>query len=277
MVTPRRQTINKRTVPSSGFHLTDVPPRLLKLIAAFVVLLMLLAGVLGVRAMLNNPENLPISKIDLQGDRKFIKDTDLRAVIDKYKQTNLHLLDADALTADLETLPWVRSITLRKAWPDQLIVMVEEQAPVAFWGRERLMNKYGELFVAELPSMRGVFPTLYSPEDNGRKMGERYLNVKEWLKGLPLELSELTEDEGGSWRIKIKEGPEVMIGSENQALRMQRFRVGFQQELAKKLNNIRRVDLRYTNGFAVEWKKSPVGSRDSTDGVAGVSDVKERT
>jgi len=113
----------------------DVPPRLLKLMAAFVVLLMLLAGVLGVRAMLNNPENLPISKIDLQGDRKFIKDTDLYAVIDKYKQTNLHLLDADALTADLETLPWVRSITLRKAWPDQLIVMVEEQSPVAFWGR----------------------------------------------------------------------------------------------------------------------------------------------
>ena len=77
MATPRRQTVNKRTAPSSGFHLMDVPPRLLKLMAAFVVLLMLLAGVLGVRAMLNNPENLPISKIDLQGDCIFIKDMDL--------------------------------------------------------------------------------------------------------------------------------------------------------------------------------------------------------
>ena len=91
-----------------------------------------------------------------------------------------------------------------------------------------------------------------------------------------LATSELTEDEGGSWRIKIKDGPEVMIGSEDQERRMQRFRVGFQQELAKKLGNVRRVDLRYTNGFAVEWKKSPVGSRDSTDGVAGVSDDKKR-
>ena len=235
-----------------------------------------MAGVLGGRAMLNNPENLPISRIDLKGDRKFIKDVDLQAVIEKYKQTNLYLLDTDTLRTDLETLPWVRSVTLRKAWPAHLIVGIEEQHPVAFWGRERLMNQYGELFAAELPSMRGVFPTLYSPQDNGREMGERYLEVKEWLKGLPLELSELTEDESGSWRIKIKEGPEVMIGSEDQRLRMQRFRVGFQQELAKKLNNVRRVDLRYTNGFAVEWKKSPVGSRDSTNGVAGVSDVKER-
>ncbi|WMP18522.1 cell division protein FtsQ/DivIB [Thiothrix lacustris] len=274
MASPRRQTAHKRSQP--GFHLADIPPGLLKLIAAFIVALMLLAGVLGGRAMLNNPENLSISRIDLQGDRKFIKDVDLQAVIDKYKQTNLYLLDTDTLRADIETLPWIRSVTLRKAWPDHLIIGIEEQHPVAFWGRERLMNQYGELFVAELPSMRGVFPTLYSPQDNGREMAERYLEVKEWLKGLPLELSELTEDESGSWRIKIKDGPEVMIGSEDQARRMQRFRVGFQQELAKKLSNVRRVDLRYTNGFAVEWKKSPVGSRDSMDGVTGVSDVKER-
>ena len=274
MAVARRPAVNKR--PHSDFHLADIPPGLLKLSALFVVALMLLAGVLGGRAMLNNPENLPISRIDLKGDRKFIKDADLQAVIEKYKQTNLYLLDTDTLRTDLETLPWVRSVTLRKAWPAHLIVGIEEQHPVAFWGRERLMNQYGEIFAAELPSMRGVFPTLYSPQDNGREMGERYLEVKEWLKGLPLELSELTEDESGSWRIKIKEGPEVMIGSEDQRLRMQRFRVGFQQELAKKLNNVRRVDLRYTNGFAVEWKKSPVGSRDSTNGVAGVSDVKER-
>lgn len=274
MAAPRRQASNKRT--SASFHLTDIPQGLLRLMTAFILVLMLLAGVLGARAMLNNPENLPISQIDLQGERKFIKDADLNAVIDKYKQTNLYLLDTDTLRVDLETLPWVRAVTLRKAWPDHLIVGIEEQHPVAFWGRERLMNQYGELFVAELPAMRGVFPTLYSPQDNGREMGERYLEVKAWLKGLPLELSELTEDDGGSWRIKIKDGPEVMIGSEDQERRMQRFRVGFQQELAKKLGNVRRVDLRYTNGFAVEWKKSPVGSRDSTDGVAGVSDVKER-
>ncbi len=198
------------------------------------------------------------------------------AVIDKYTHTNLFLLDADALEADLETQPWVRGITLRKAWPDQLIVKVEEQQPVAFWGRERLMNQYGELFSAESSSLRGVFPTLFSPEDKGREMGERYIKVKDWLKGLPLEISEMTEDESGSWRLKIKDGPEVLIGSEDQEHRIQRFRVGFQQELASKLGNVRRVDLRYTNGFAVEWKKSPVGSRDSRNGVAGVSDVKER-
>ncbi|MEB4592094.1 FtsQ-type POTRA domain-containing protein [Candidatus Thiothrix sp. Deng01] len=273
MAKPRRKTA-KHSRPD--FRLTEVSPRLLRLVTVFALALVLLGAVLGARAFLNNPENLSISRVDVQGERKFIKDTELQAVIEKYTHTNLYLLDTDALEADLETLPWVRAVNLRKAWPDQLIVSVEEQHPVAFWGKERLMNQYGELFAADLPAMRGIFPTLYSPEDKGREMGERYIQVKGWLKGLPLEISELTEDEGGSWRLKIKGGPEVLIGNENQERRIERFKVGFQRELASKLGNLRRVDLRYTNGFAVEWKQSPIGSRGSTGGVAGVRDVKER-
>ena len=42
-----------------------------------------------------------------------------------------------------------------------------------------------------------------------------------------------------------------------------RFKVGFQRELASKLCNVRRIDLRYTNGFAVEWRQTPLGLRDS--------------
>lgn len=263
MAKRRRQTAKRL---GQGFNPAEISPSVLKLAALFALVLVLLGGVMGLRAMLNNPENLPISQIDIQGELKYIKDVDLRSIIEKYTQTNLYLLDVDALEADIETQPWVRAVTLRKAWPDQLIVEVEEQRPVAFWGKERLMNQYGELFAAELPSMQGIFPTLYSPEDKGREMGERFIQVREWLQGLPLEISELTEDERGSWRMKVKEGPEVLIGVEDQARRVERFRVGFLQELAGKLANVRRVDLRYTNGFAVEWKQSPVGSLNITGG-----------
>lgn len=97
--------------------------------------MVVLGGVLAGRTMLNNPKNLPISQIDVQGDLKFIKDEEMRKVIEKYTQTNLYLLDAEALEVDLETQPWVRSVTLRKSWPDRLIVVVEEQRPLAFWGK----------------------------------------------------------------------------------------------------------------------------------------------
>lgn len=66
------------------------------------------------------------------------------------------------------------------------------------------MNQFGELFTAELPE--ATLPMLYSPEDKGREMAQRFITVNAWLRGLPLELSELTEDASGSWRIELKGG-----------------------------------------------------------------------
>lgn len=259
-MTQRRRSPAKRMV--QRWQLPVLTPVMWRWGGVLLGFLILLGSVLAGRAWLHNPENLRISPVDIQGELKYLKDVQLREVIDKYTQTNLYLLDAEALTADLETLPWVRHVQLRQAWPRQLIVQVEEQKPVAFWGADRLMNQYGELFNADLPEKRGIFPLLYSPEDKGREMAERFVKVRGTLDGLPLEIAELTEDESGAWRIKLKDGPEVLLGNDNQERRLQRFRVGFQQELAKKLSNIRRIDLRYTNGFAVEWKQAPVSGLD---------------
>jgi cell division protein FtsQ len=260
----RRRPPPKRT--RKPFRLAAISPGVLRLAVVVALLLVVVGGVLTGRAMLNNPENMRISQIDVQGELKYLKDTDVRVIIGKYTLTNLYLLDAQALEADLETLPWVRVVRLHKVWPSRLVVQIEEQRPVAFWGADRLMNEFGELFSADLPAMRGIFPLLYSPEDKGREMAQRYLQVREWLKGLPLEIAELTEDESGAWRIKIKDGPEVLVGNDSQERRLKRLRVGFQQELAKKLGNIRRIDLRYTNGFAVEWKQPPASALDSMSG-----------
>lgn len=275
MAQVRRRTAAKSASQSVG--LARIPARVWKVGMLLALAIALLGGGFAFKSLLNNPENFTISRVDIQGERKFIKDEELRTVIEKYTKTNLHLLDTAALETDLKALPWVRNVILRKTWPDSLVVEVEEQQPVAFWGRERLMNPWGEIFAAELPSMRGVLPVLYSPEDKGREMGERYVQMKAWLKGLPLEIAELTEDDSGTWRMKIKGGPEIIIGNEDQERRIARFKVGFQRELVNKLANVRRIDLRYTNGFAVEWKQSRSDARGTTDGMAGVSNVKERS
>lgn len=257
---PRRPTVQAKRTPRQAWTLPTITPAMLRLATLLASLMVVIGGILGARAVLNNPENMPISQIDIQGKLEYIKDTDIRKIIDKYTHTNLYLLDAEALETELELQPWIRSVSLRKVWPAQLIVNVEEQHPVAFWGSDRLMNQYGDLFTAELSSMRGILPLLYSPENKGREMGERYIQVRDWLKGLSLEIAELTEDENGTWRIKIKDGPEVIVGNDDQQRRIQRFKVGVQKALANQLSKIRRVDLRYTNGFAVEWKQTPVSA-----------------
>ena len=66
---------------------------------------------------------------------------------------------------------------------------------------------------------------------------------------------EFKEDARGSWRIKLENGIVLKIGREHQAKRLKRFMVAYDQSLNEVLDKISVVDLRYTNGFAVKWKK----------------------
>jgi len=47
----------------------------------------------------------------------------------------------------------------------------------------------------------------------------------------------------------------LKIGREFQDKRLKRFMVAYDQSLYQVLDKISIVDLRYTNGFAVKWKK----------------------
>ncbi|HPQ95451.1 MAG TPA: cell division protein FtsQ/DivIB [Thiolinea sp.] len=223
---------------------------------SYVAALMVVAGaLLWVTAWINKPESLTINQIDWQGRFEYVSRAELEALAAPWVDTNLYLLDAARLETTLEGHPWVRDVSMYKAWPRQLIVRVEEQHPVAFWGDDQLLNQYGEVFPGTLVEKQGIFPTIYSPKASGREMGERYVRVMNVLKGLGLEVVELTEDDRGSWRMRFRQGPDVIIGRKEQDRRIERFKVGFMQELKSRFADIRRIDLRYTNGFAVEWVK----------------------
>ena len=196
----------------------------------------------------------PISKVEIKGDLKYVSRDNLQNVIKHYVNTNLYLLDDRGLESELEAIPWVRNVSLQKSWPQTLIINVEEHQAVAYWGKNQLLDQYGEIFNGSLPEKRKDFPVLYSPEDKGHEMGERYIQVLKWLKGVPMKVVSLTEDARGSWVIGFEDGLILNVGKKEQEKRLRRFVVGYQKALKKQIGEISLVDLRYTNGFAVEWK-----------------------
>jgi len=250
----QRKVVARKKQRKPAWSLTFTP-RVINALFAGAVFLILLGGGMWLGTWLNNPENLPIQKVEWKGDIKHLEQAELDALVEPYVATNLYLLDAKALEEALEAHSWVRSVSLNKAWPEQLTINLEEQFPVAFWGQKRLLNQFGEVFEGELPGKSGVFPTIFSPVDKGREMAERYVRLMKMLDGLGLDIVELTEDESGSWRMRFRQGQEVILGRKEQEKRVKRFRVGYMQELRAKFEDVRTIDLRYTNGFAIEWTR----------------------
>lgn len=226
-----------------------------KLIVVLFLVIMPVALIVATYQWMQDPQNLTITSVEVKGDLNILDKTQLQPVIEPFTKTNLYLLDEKALEMAIENHPWVYSASMTKIWPDKLVIKIFEQHPVAFWGDKEMLAENGEIIKASLKKKKGVLPLLYSPSDKGRNMATGFLKIRKWMKGFPLKMVEFKEDSRGSWQIKLENGMTLKIGREHQEKRLRRFMVGYDHSLKDVVNNVKTVDLRYTNGFAVKWKK----------------------
>lgn len=226
-----------------------------KLLAWIVFVFMPLTFVVVAYQWIQHPENLTITSVEVSGEFKVLNKAQLAPVIEPFTKTNLYLLDAKALEVAIENHPWVSSASMTKVWPDKLMVKIHEQKPVAYWGEDKMLAENGEIIDATLNDKKGLLPILYSPDGKGRNMATNFLQIRRWMTGLPLKITEFKKDNRGSWKVILENGITLKIGRDQQEKRLRRFMVGYQQSLASVMKQVRSVDLRYTNGFAVQWKE----------------------
>ena len=204
---------------------------------------------------IQNPGNLTIKSVEVTGDLSVLNKKQLQPIIESYAKTNLYLLDVDGLEKKIESNPWVHSASMTHVWPDKLTVRIYEQQPVAYWGDKAMLAENGEIIKAVLAEKSNDLPLLYSPENKGRNMATGFLKIRKMMKGFPVKLVEFKEDARGSWKIKLENGMTLKVGREHQEKRLKRFMVAYQESLKDVVEKISVVDLRYTNGLAVKWKK----------------------
>ena len=59
-------------------------------------------------------------------------------------------IDLQEVRQIVEGQSWVRKAVIQRSWPNALRIKIEAHKPLAFWGDGRLVNTYGEVFVANL-------------------------------------------------------------------------------------------------------------------------------
>lgn len=209
----------------------------------------------GMSQWIQNPENMKIDLVRVSGELRILDKGKLHAIIEPYTKTNLYLLDAEGLEKALEDNPWVQSASMTRILPDTLRVNVVEQNPVALWGKDAMLADDGQIIHAVWDEQKEELPTLYSPTVKGRNMAQGFLKIRQWMKGFPIRMTEFTENARGSWKIKLENGLVLKIGRDHQQKRLKRFMVAYKQSLMGSIDEIKVIDLRYTNGFAVQWKK----------------------
>ncbi|MBR9872382.1 MAG: FtsQ-type POTRA domain-containing protein [Gammaproteobacteria bacterium] len=162
--------------------------------------------------------------------------------------------DLADIKAVLEQRPWVESAAVKRVWPGRLVIDIREKKPLAYWSDGRLVSRSGELFSPPNPEVAGRLPKLSGPDERVREVISMARKMSEQLYGYGLGFAGLALEARGAWTLTLANGIEVVLGRDKVEQRFERFITVYENRLASRVDEVSRVDARYTNGIAVQWK-----------------------
>lgn len=205
-------------------------------------------------AVLRDPNTLPLKTVRIEGAFTHVSQQELQQAVTGAVNGGFLTVNVAAIRAAAKRLPWVRDATVRRVWPDTLRVNVVEQAPVANWGEQGLVNADGEIFTPPAASFPPNLPELRGPQETAPAVLAQYRAMSKTLAPLGLRIARLELDERRAWRATLDNGMELMLGRADAYARLLRFAQVYHGLLAAQAPRVARVDLRYSNGLAVRFK-----------------------
>jgi cell division protein FtsQ len=160
----------------------------------------------------------------------------------------------DAVSAAVKQIPWVAQADVRREWPHTLHVEIVEEAPVARWNGDGLMDAQGRVFARLSSGTYAALPLLTGRDQDSQDVLAEYDTLSNLVTPRGLAIAELDVDARGAATVKLNDGIEVRLGREDAAARLARFSAIALPALGARLGTVAYVDMRYTNGFAVGWK-----------------------
>lgn len=200
------------------------------------------------------PELLPVQSVRLSAAPQRVDAEAVLRVVRIEVRGNLFTADIERLRQSLEKLPWVRSVTIRREFPGRLAVQLEEHQVLARWNEHALVNRQGEVFVAESAQM---LPSFIGPDGASAEVAQQYTQFSQQLAGLNLRVTQLALSPRHAWQLRLSNGVVLELGREEMQQRVARFVTGYPySQVALQGEQLRYVDLRYRNGFAVRVGRS---------------------
>lgn len=202
----------------------------------------------------------PIARISVQGDLAYVSQEAVQRRIAPFTQGNFFSVDLRSMREELESMPWIAHAEVRRVWPDQIDVRLEEQLPIARWGDEALLNNQGQAFAPQELNNYQHLPQLSGPQRAQPQVMQQYQILSQLLRPMGFTVVGLQLRERGSWFLSATENTsgqriEMLLGRDHIVEKMRRFAAVYERELKEQSANIARIDLRYANGLAVAWRE----------------------
>ncbi|MGI9318100.1 MAG: cell division protein FtsQ/DivIB [bacterium] len=245
-----------------------------------VVFAVLLAFILlFIADRLYHPQKFRIQEVEVHGQFNHVDGEQVKKVVEESLDGNYFSASLEGMERKIKDVPWVFDASVRRQWPSTLVVDIEEVQPIAEWGDERWLNSNGDLVQREL--WDGKLPLLAGPESmqevvwgafqqwhgmfaaHGLSLDRLEFDQRElWyltlsLTALALDRNAIVSDQDEAGMNQAAQVTMIVDNSDATA-RIKRLIDALNTQLIAEFPGMRSIDLRYPNGFAINWiKQSP--------------------
>jgi len=169
------------------------------------------------------------------------------------------LTDITAVKRGLEISDWIATTDVTYRWPDELLLTVTPEKPIAYWNDQAFINDHGKIFSSDY-IQGGNLPQLYGQDESVGAVMRYYHEVSRALFSSGQRVKTLQVNERGSVEFELSGGWRVLLGNVEIGQRLQRaFTVMSRLEDMSEKQSMIRLDARYSDGVAIN---GPILTRD---------------
>lgn len=219
--------------------------RVLVILAIAIVSLVLLDWLL-------RSDTYKVDQLQFEGTFTHVTEAQLEKIILPLVQGNYLTLNLDQIRTSVEALPWVKKAWVRRSWPNGVHIRFVEEHPVAFWGDQSSLGEDGEVVPAIESSPATSLPHLSGPDGTAKTVLATYGQFESIVETMGERISELQLSSRRTWRITLTSGVEIVVDQDQSEMKLKRLASVYRWLGGRP----KRLDLRYTNGFAADWDSS---------------------
>jgi len=237
-----------------------------------LALLTVMASAGGLALLLEwmaDPNEWPVQSVQVEGNFRHLQQADIRDEVAALASDGFFAMDVALIQQRIQQLPWVEQVSVRRVWPDTLSIQLREQQPVARWGENGFLNARAQVFEPEQVVELEQLPVFRGPDGYEQRVLDMYARMRDMLEPLRLGIDSLQLDARRTWRVQLSNGLILEVGRSRPMQRIARFVRVYPAILAAGDGRVLSVDLRYSNGFAVQWQARDEGNCEAREGTLG--------
>lgn len=248
----------RRQPARKGITLRERLLRAAPVALAGVLVCILIAGLIYLPRVI---DGYPIRSVQVEGVQDSRRQLEVQTVLQELVTgENFFSLPLQKIYRSAMGLSWVQSAAVRREWPDSVVLVIEERVPVAVWNEDVLVSSSGEPFNALQKYATETLPRLSGPVNRLSEVMEYYHSMSKVLVEGGLRIHTLSVDSRLSATVTLDNGVLLMVDRDQYATKLRRFVGLYQQVLMQDSRTVKRVDLRYGDGIAVQWQDAETDS-----------------